>query len=85
MDTPDTAIITVVCADEGVKIDMELPTSLSVGKVKGKILEALRNVYAGKFLDWSECQMIYANRILKDEETLSGVGAFDGQYLNIVR
>ena len=84
MDMPDTVIVSVLCAENGVNIDMEIPTNMPVDNLQAKILDAFRSRYGGKFLNWKGCRIICDNVILNGCDTLADKGIFDGKYLNII-
>ena len=85
MNEPENILATVECSEKKIAIDMELPAKLQIEDLKMKILEILRNIYAGLFTDWESCCLIYGNRILNDSETLLSAGIYDGGYIYVAR
>jgi uncharacterized ubiquitin-like protein YukD len=81
---PEAVIVTIGCINENIFIDMELPVKLPVSKIKIKVLEVLKNVYKGIFSRWTNCNLIYENHFLSDEENLNTAGIYDGSYIYIV-
>ena len=82
---PETIIATIEYTDEKISVDMELPSNIDVGKLTEKILEVLKNVYAGLFTNWEKCCLIYRNRILKDSETMLSAGIYEGSCLYVAK
>lgn len=82
---PETVIVTVGYISAKISIDMELPVNLPVAKVKVQILEILKNVYAGIFSNWANCNIIYGNHFLSDDENLTTASVYDGSYLYIAK
>lgn len=82
MEIPEMFIVSVEC--EKVSADMEIPSAMPMSEVRSRILDVLKNVYAGNFSTWSGCKIIYRNRILTDKDTLEKIGAFDGSRLVVV-
>ena len=75
---PETIIATIEYTAKKISVDLELPANLNVENLKMKILEVLKNLYAGLFTDWENCQLIHGNRILNGNETMISAGIFDG-------
>lgn len=82
---PETIIVTIGCIREKISIDMELPVNLPVARIKLQILEILKNIYSGFFSTWTNCNIMYENRFLSDDETLTTAGVYDGSYLYIAK
>ena len=82
---PDMILATIECPNEKVSIDMELPANIPVGNMADKILEVLKNMYAGLFSSWTKCFLIYNNRILNNNETMLSAGIYDGGYIYVAK
>jgi hypothetical protein len=78
---PDKFIVTVVAED--FEADLEIPSQVAFEKIKDKLLKILKMLDGKKFQDWQTCSLCYRGRILADNETLAGVGAFDGTCLTV--
>lgn len=85
MNEPENILATVACVEKKIAIDMELPAKLYIKDLSLKILEVLKNIYAGLFSDWEKCCLIYNNRILNGNETLISAGIYDGGYIYVAR
>ena len=83
MGEPETFIITVRCVEEGVELDMELPSGIPAGELRGQALNVLKSVYPDRFEAWAECRLSHGPRVLRDGETLAESGIFDGNYLDV--
>ncbi len=82
---PEAIIVTIVSTNDKISLDMELPASLPISKIKQQILEVLRNIYAGVFVGWNDCKLVYSNRFLDDGESLNSSGVCEGSYLYVVK
>jgi hypothetical protein len=80
---PDRFIVTVVSGD--FEADLEIPSRLTFGEMKEKLLEILKMLGGKEFRDWRECSLRCKGRILADGETLASAGAFDGAQLSATR
>jgi hypothetical protein len=76
---PDKFIVTVVSGD--FEADLEIPSQIAFGKIKGKLVEILEMLDEKKFPAGREFSLRYKGRILADDETLASAGAFDGSRL----
>ncbi|MBR1418045.1 MAG: hypothetical protein IJ576_03665 [Synergistaceae bacterium] len=85
MNNPESFIITLRCAERGIEIDLELPSSLIIKELRGKILDILKNLYPEDFETWLECEILHNCIALMDSETLLSSGIFDGQYIEVVK
>ena len=81
---PETVIATVVHTKSKILTDMELPTNVPIKKLKTKMLDVLKNIHEGIFMNWSECELVYSSHLLGNDETLSSAGIFEGAYLYII-
>lgn len=71
----EKVIVTVLSADEGHSLDLELPTNLPVDALRREIVLAL---------GWSDNLQVFANppgRVLEPSETLAQAEAWDGAFL----
>lgn len=80
-EIPDAFIVTVATEQGGFESDMALPSSLTVGELRGKILDVLKALDEEKFRAWRGCRLCLGHRQLQDGETLISAGAFGGSRL----
>ena len=79
----ETVIITVGYPEQKIFVDMEIPANTRINILKNKILDILKNMYEGIFFKWSRYNIAFNNRFLRDDDTLTSVGAYDGSFLYI--
>ena len=84
MNEPDLFIVTIIFGDENSELDMELPSQLSIGELRIRIFEILKNLHEDVFEGWHSCGLEFKNRVLEDNETLLKAGVFDGSRLYVV-
>ena len=80
---PDSFIVTVVSEMGNFEADIEIPSRLTFGEMKGKLLEILKTLNEDKFRGWRGCSLRYKGRFIAEDKTLAAVGAFDGSKLII--
>ncbi len=81
MNEPETFIATVTNDERSFEEDMELPAAMPVSELCRQILMILKDIHEEIFTGWNSCKLEYNNRILKDDDTLLKVCAFDGSRL----
>ena len=84
MNAPDTFIVSITNDERSFEEDMELPSAMLVSELCRQILLILKEIHEDIFEVWNKCCLEYNSRILKDDDTLLKVGAFDGSRI-IVR
>ncbi|MBQ6775159.1 MAG: hypothetical protein IJP53_01750 [Synergistaceae bacterium] len=84
MNEPELFLVTLISGDGSLEVDMELPSQLQIGELRGRILDILKTLYEDQFDGWQSCQFEYNNRVLRDDETLLKIGAFDGSKLYVI-
>ncbi len=78
MNAPDTFIASITNEERSFEEDMELPSAMPALELCRQILMILKEIHEDIFEGWNVCRIEYNNRILRDDDTLLKVGAFDG-------
>ena len=81
----ETVIITLKNLREKISCDLEIPANVVIGHIKTKILDVMKNLYPEKFINWSDCKLIYKNFFLNESDILSNTDVYDGSCVYIVR
>ena len=82
----DNIIVTATNTSKSFLYDLELPTTVTVGKLKNDIVEAL-NGYNPDLLLNAVSTVLFCNRIgrrLRNDETLESAGVWNGDYITLV-
>ncbi|MBQ9526673.1 MAG: hypothetical protein IJR68_03600 [Fretibacterium sp.] len=80
-EIPDVFIVTVVTERGDFEADMALPSLLTVGELRGKLIGILKILDGERFRDWRGCRLRYGHRLLQDRDNLAEAGAFEGSRL----
>ena len=82
----ESIIVTVTIISKAYLYDLEVPTNITVDKLKDDIVEALNGYNPDLFLRTATTEL-FCNRIgrqLKAEETLENAGVWNGDYITIL-
>ena len=82
----ENIIVTVTNISKSYLYDLEVPTSITIDKLKDDIVEALNGYNPDLFLRTATIGL-FCNRIgrqLADEETLETAGVWNGDYITII-
>lgn len=82
----ENIIITVTNISKVYLYDIEVPTNITIDKLKDDIVEALNGYNPDLFLRTATTEL-FCNRIgrqLKAEETLENAGVWNGDYITIL-
>ena len=66
-------------------IDMELPSFMEMKELTGKLLETLRLMMPETFVKVKSISLKGRAGILQENETLAGMGLWDGSVITVVR
>lgn len=81
----ENIIVTVTNVSKTFLYDLELPVTVSVGKLRDDIVETLNGYNQSLFLR-TACTELFCNRIgrrLNDHETLESAGVWNGDYITL--
>ena len=78
MNEPETFIASITNDERSFEEDMELPAGMPVSELSRQILMILKDIHEDIFSGWITCRLEYNSRLLKDDDTLLKVCAFDG-------
>lgn len=81
MNEPETFIASITNEERSFEEDMELPSGMPASELCRQILMILKDIHDDIFSGWNSCKLEYNSRILKDDDTLLKVCAFDGSRL----
>ena len=82
----ENIIVTVTNISKSYLYDIEVPTNITINKLKDDIVEALNGYNPDLFLRTATTEL-FCNRIgrqLKAEETLENAGVWNGDYITIL-
>ncbi|MBO5869595.1 MAG: EsaB/YukD family protein [Clostridia bacterium] len=82
----ENIIVTVTNLSQSFLYDIEVPTSVPVGKLKDDIVEAL-NGYDSALCLRTEITSLFCNRMgrsLTDDETFESAGVWNGDYITMI-
>lgn len=82
----ENIIVTVTNISKSYLYDIEVPTNITIDKLKDDIVEALNGYNPDLFLRTATTEL-FCNRIgrqLKAEETLENAGVWNGDYITIL-
>ena len=82
----ENIIVTVTNISKSYLYDIEVPTNITIDKLKDDIVEALNGYNPDLFLRTATTEF-FCNRIgrqLKAEETLENAGVWNGDYITIL-
>ena len=81
MNEPETFIASITNEERSFEEDMELPAGMPASELSRQILMILKEIHDDIFSGWNSCRLEYNNVLLKDDDTLLKVSAFDGSRL----
>lgn len=82
----ESIIVTVTNIAKAYLYDLEVPTNISIDKLKDDIVEALNGYNPNLFLRTATTELFF-NRIgrqLNADETLESAGVWNGDYITII-
>ncbi|WP_195451471.1 EsaB/YukD family protein [Anaeromassilibacillus sp. 1001302B_160321_C8] len=82
----ESIIVTVTNISKAYLYDLEVPTNITIDKLKDDIVEALNGYNPDLFLRTATTEL-FCNRIgrqLKADETLENAGVWNGDYITII-
>lgn len=82
----ENIIVTVTNISQSYIFDLEVPTTVTIDKLKDDIVETLNGYKPDLFLH-TATTMLFCNRIgrqLFDEETLETAGVWNGDYVTVI-
>ncbi len=82
----ENIIVTVTNLNKAYLYDLEVPTNVSIDKLKNDIVEALNGYKPDLFLQTATTEL-FCNRFgrqLKSNETLESAGVWNGDYITII-
>lgn len=81
----ENIIVTVTNQMRSFFYDIEVPTNLTIDKLKEDIVEALNGYNPNLFLSAATSKILCnrTNHLLEDDETLESAGVWNGDYLTI--
>lgn len=82
----ESIIVTVTNIAKAYLYDLEVPTNITIDKLKDDIVEALNGYNPDLFLRTATTEL-FCNRIgrqLKADETLESAGVWNGDYITII-
>ena len=81
--TPESFIVTLRTPTGGVEVDYELPANLSAERLSQLLLESLAQQEPRRFGSWKGLGLAWNGQKLRDGDTLSARGIWDGSTLTI--
>lgn len=82
----ENIIVTATNISKSFLYDLELPTTVTIDKLKDDIVEALNGYNPDLFLNTSST-VLFCNRIgrqLNNDETLESAGVWNGDYITLM-
>ena len=83
MRCAEEVIVTVNISDPASSYDMEIPSFLSIGELKKKLLETLRLMDARKYAGFNNIELFFHGRRLDDGATPAQYGIWDGSIVTV--
>lgn len=80
---PDRCIVTVRTQNGAFEIDLDMPSGVPFGELRGDLLGILKSLCEAEFAHWADCNLQHRSRVFGEKDTLMGVGAFDGSILTV--
>ena len=80
-EIPEAFIVTVTTERWDFEAEVALPSTLTVGELREKLIGILKILDGERFRDWRGCRLRYGHHPLQDGETLTSAGAFEGSRL----
>ncbi len=74
----ESVLVTVMLADTGEELDMELPAFLPAGELSRRLLETLRGYRPGRYEGAEGLSLVWRGRRLGEDDSLASVGIWDG-------
>lgn len=84
-DIPEAVIVTVSDESGSFVSDFALPSLLSIGEMRVKLMEILKMLDSEIFYGWSGCRLRCGNRVMPDVDTLIDAGVFDGGRIVVMK
>jgi hypothetical protein len=81
----ETFIVTVANASGKFEVDLEIPSELPFADFREKLFDILKIMGESELRSGRDYCLFYKNRAIAEDETLAGVGAFDGSRLRATR
>ena len=81
--TPESFIVTLRTSSGGFEVDYELPANLPAERLSQLLLEGLAQQEPRRFGSWKELGLAWNGQKLRDGDTLSARGIWDGSILTI--
>ena len=82
----ENIIVTATNISKSFLYDLELPTTVTIDKLKDDIVEALNGYNPDLFLN-TDSTVLFCNRIgrqLSNDETLESAGVWNGDYITLM-
>ena len=82
---PDRCIVTVRTQNDSFEIDLDIPSRIPFGAFRRDLLGILKTLEASEFGPWEDCSLRCKARVFDEQDTLTGIGAFDGSILTVTK